>query len=142
MKPQLEDVIMELTSKASFVSIFPFPVHYFEGNVLVGRTSRYTEDAIFPIFYWQQFECWCRGLVDQVRIEDVELVSLNNLGGRIVKVVMSLIVFIPLKPCVNSVEISWFPWSVLVAPLVTLFQGTFNTKCGFIITHTFLGFLL
>ena len=142
MKPQLEDVVMELTSESSLVSIFPFSVHYFEGNVLVWRPSRDSEDAILSIVHWQQFEGWCGGLVNQVRIEDVELVSLHNFGRRIVKVVVGLIVFVPLKPSVNSVEISRLPRSVLVTPLVTLLQSTLNTECSFIITHSLLRLLL
>ena len=33
-KPQLQNVIVELTFESMFPRVFPLPVHYFEGNVL------------------------------------------------------------------------------------------------------------
>jgi hypothetical protein len=41
-------------------------------------------------------------LVNEVWVEDVEFVSLNNLGGRVVHVIMGLVIFVPLKSSVNS----------------------------------------
>lgn len=40
-------------------------------------------------------------LVDEVRVEDVELVALHDLGRSVVHVVMSLVVLVPLKARVH-----------------------------------------
>ncbi|KYM93588.1 Putative uncharacterized protein C19orf29OS [Cyphomyrmex costatus] len=58
-----------------------------------------------------------RGIfVDEVRIENVEFISLYNFRRRIVHVVVCLIVFIPLEACVHAVEVARFTWSILVGP--------------------------
>jgi hypothetical protein len=56
---------------------------------------------------------WCFCLVDEVRIEDSELVSLNLLRWGVVVVVVCLVVFIPIPTCSNTIEISGFPRSIL-----------------------------
>lgn len=35
MKPKLENVIVELASKAAFVAELPFSMYYFKGNILI-----------------------------------------------------------------------------------------------------------
>lgn len=45
-------------------------------------------------------------LVSQVQVEDIELVPLHYFGRRVVSVVMSLIVFVPLEPSFDRVEVS------------------------------------
>src|SRR6478735_10564365 len=62
-------------------------------------------------------EGWCLCLVDELRIEYVELVTLNNLGWRIIVVVMSLIIFIPVVTHLDTIEIAWLPGSIFVCPL-------------------------
>ena len=47
-------------------------------------------------------------------------IYLNNFRGRVVKVIMGLVVLIPFKAGVNSVEVSWLPWPVLVTPVIAL----------------------
>ena len=44
VKPQLENVIMKLAPKPSFVRVLPFPVHNLEGDVFVRRASREPKD--------------------------------------------------------------------------------------------------
>ncbi|CAN0909347.1 hypothetical protein LINGRAHAP2_LOCUS25746 [Linum grandiflorum] len=58
------------------------------------------------------------GLVDKVRVEDVELVSLSGLGRWGVVVVVSSVVLVPLVTDVDTVGVFWFPRSVLVVPPV------------------------
>ena len=45
---------------------------------------------------------WSRVLVNKIRVKYVEFVALHNLGWRVVHVVVSLVVFVPLKASVDS----------------------------------------
>ena len=58
--------------------------------------------------------------VNEVRIEDIEFISLYNLRRWIVMIVMSLIILVPLISGVDTVKILGFPWPVLVMPPVYL----------------------
>ena len=44
-------------------------------------------------------------LVDEVGVEDVELVALHDLRWRVVEVVVSLVILVPLEPSVHSVKV-------------------------------------
>ena len=57
-------------------------------------------------------------LVDEVGVEDVELVPLDHLGGRVIVVVVRLVVLVPLVARVNAVEVLGFARPVLVMPPV------------------------
>ena len=48
------------------------------------------------------------GLVNEVWIENVKLVSLDDLGWRVVNVVVSLVVLVPLEPGVHAIEVARF----------------------------------
>lgn len=63
---------------------------------------------------------WSLCLVYKVWIEDVEFISLHNLWWGVVMVIVSLVIFVPLISSVNTVEIFWFSWSVLVMPPIHL----------------------
>lgn len=45
MKPQLKDVVMKLTSEATFIRILPLSIDDFEGDVLVRRTRVESQDC-------------------------------------------------------------------------------------------------
>ena len=109
MEPELEDVVVELTPEASLVSVLPLSVDNLECDVLVRRPRRHPQNTILPILNREQLELRRGSLVYEVRVENIELVALNYLGWRVVEVVVSLVVFVPLEPGVNSVEISRFP---------------------------------
>ena len=79
VEPELEDVIVELAPEAPLVPVLPLPVDDLEGDVLVGRTGRHPQDAVLPLLHRQQLEHGGRTLVDQVRVEDVELVALEQI---------------------------------------------------------------
>lgn len=64
--------------------------------------------------------CWSLCLVNKVRVEYIELVSLHNLRRWIVMIIVGLVVFVPLISSVNTVEILGLPWSVLVMPPIYL----------------------
>ena len=109
VEPQLEDIVVELASESSLIAVLPLLVDNLEGDVLVWRPRRHPQNTVLSVLHRQQLELRRGSLVYQVRVENVELVSLHNLGWRVVEVVVSLVVFVPLEPGVNSVEISRFP---------------------------------
>ena len=49
MEPELEDIIMELASESSLVTIFPFSVHDLESNVLVRRSRGHLQNTKIPV---------------------------------------------------------------------------------------------
>lgn len=63
---------------------------------------------------------WSFCLVNKVWIEDVKLISLDNLWRWIVMIIVSLVVFVPLVSCVNPIEIFWFSWTIFVMPPIYL----------------------
>lgn len=66
---------------------------------------------------------WGLCLVNKVWIEDIKFIALHNLGRWVVVIIVSLIVFIPLISGVDTIEIFWLPWSVLVMPPIHLHPG-------------------
>lgn len=134
----------------SLRAVVPFLVNDPERDILVRRSRNESDQA--GIF----FSSGCKGLstfpsilsldlvrgrlsrVDQVRIEQVQLVSLHDLWGRVVMVIMSLVVFVPLVTHLHAVEIFRLPWSVLVRPLCFVRGGDLllGRKHLFILTDT------
>ena len=72
-----------------------------------------------------KLKCGRLALVDEIRVEDVELVALNNLGGRVVMVIVRLVVLVPLVARVDPVEVLGLARPVLVMPPVHLHQTAF-----------------
>lgn len=121
VEPQLEDTIGELAAEAVSVRVLPLPVHDLEGDVLVRRARVEPQGPKVLVVGTGLEEVLRRGaLVDQVRVEDVELVTLDDLGRRVVEVVMGLVVFVPLEARVDPVEEAGLPGPVLVRPQVHL----------------------
>lgn len=118
-----------LEAPLSLCTIIPFFVDNPEGKVFVRWSShKPNETCVFLSRLGRRFTalptvltfdaiCWGLGLVDQVGIEDVELVTLYNLGWRVVMVVMGLVVFVPFVTHLDTVEVSRFPGSMLSSPL-------------------------
>lgn len=79
---------------------------------------------------------WRGAFVDQVRIEDVELVTLDDFGGRVVKIVVGLVVLVPLEARVHTVEEARFAWTVFVSPHVHFpSQGHLDAELGLVTPH-------
>jgi hypothetical protein len=59
----------------------------------------------------------CRGVgaIQQVRVENVELIALHNLGWGVFRVIMGLVVLVPLITCVYAVEELGLAWSIPAA---------------------------
>uniref|UniRef100_A0A7C8YLB4 Uncharacterized protein n=1 Tax=Opuntia streptacantha TaxID=393608 RepID=A0A7C8YLB4_OPUST len=85
------------------------------------------------------------GFVNKIRIENIELIALNNLGRRIIMVIMCLVVLVPLITGVNSIEILRLSRAILVMPPVDLgIQVYFSTRAKYRIaflhgSHSFFG---
>ncbi len=87
VKPQLKDASVIDALEALPMGVLPFSVDDLEGEVLVGRACMETDDAqVLRLGASFDEVTWRLRLVDQVRIEDVELVALHNLRRRIVVV--------------------------------------------------------
>lgn len=119
VEPQLEDAIGELTTEAMSVRVLPLPVNNLKGNVLIWRPGVEPQNPkVFILRAGLEEVLWGRALVNQVRVENVELVALDDLGRWVVEVVMRLVVFVPLEACVHPVEEARLPGTVLVGPQV------------------------
>lgn len=62
--------------------------------------------------------CFC--FIHQIRIKDIKLVALHNLGRRVVMIVMCLIIFVPLISGMDTIEIFRFSWTILIMPPIHL----------------------
>ena len=107
----------------------PLLVKNTERNILIWRPTNESDETGIV------FACWSQRLpalapvlaldtigrrsrlVNQIWIEDVELVSLHHFRGRVVMVVMSLVVFVPLVSHLDTIEVSGFSWPILAGPL-------------------------
>ena len=109
-------------------TIIPLPVYDAKGNVLVGRTGNEADQARvllsggckrlapLPAMLSDDLERGRLGLVNKIRVKDVEPVPLNDLGRRVVMVVVCLVVLVPLVPHLHAVEVARLSWSILVGP--------------------------
>ena len=123
--------LVETTSESalSLSTEVPLLVQYSKRDVFVRWTTYELDEAsvllssdrrglaTFPTIF--TLDAVRRGphLVYQVGIEDVKFVSLDDLRGRVVVIVMSLIVFVPFIAHLDTIEVSGFAGSVLVGPL-------------------------
>ncbi|CAN0879895.1 hypothetical protein LINGRAHAP2_LOCUS13353 [Linum grandiflorum] len=107
------------TLEPLLVRELPLLIHNPESDILVRRPGVEPDDARL-VATSVSIDSVRRslGLVDQIRVEDVELVTLNGLGRWVVVVVVGLVVLVPLVTGVDSVEVLRLPWSVLVVPPV------------------------
>nr|Q8N1I8.1 RecName: Full=Putative uncharacterized protein encoded by CACTIN-AS1; AltName: Full=Cactin antisense RNA 1 [Homo sapiens] len=131
VKPQLEDAIGKLAAEAVAVRVFPLAVDDLESDVLVGRPRVEAQDGEILVVGAGLQEVLGRGaLVDEVGVEDVELVSLHDLGRWVVKVVVRLVVLVPLEARVHAVEEARLAWPVLVGPQDGGCPGSARTAAG------------
>ena len=121
--------------------VLPLAVDNLEGNILIRWSSMETEDAKVLVVRARLQEVLRRGaFVDQVRVKDIELVALHDLGRWIVKVIMRLVVFVPLEAGVHAVEEARFTWPILVCPEIHLArEWHLHTELGLVSTHALFG---
>ena len=117
MKPQLKDVVVKLASESSLVGILPLTIDNLEGYIFIRRSRRKLQKGkVLIITAGNEFILWSFGFFNEIRIEDIKFVSLNNFGWRIVHVIMGLVILIPLKTGMDSVEITRFTGTIFIRP--------------------------
>ena len=105
LEVQSENTAPILTHKSMPLQSINFLVDNPESNVLVRRSSRDNQDAVFWIgVVRENIVSWNCALVNQIWIVDIKFVAGNNFWWRSVVVVVSLIVSVPLESGVDSVE--------------------------------------
>lgn len=109
-------------------AVIPFFVNNTEGDVFIWWSSDETNEASvlspsrrkgfasLATVLTLDAKGWCFGCINKVGIEDVELVTLNDLGWKVLMVIMSLVVLVPLVAHLNSVEVAWFSRTIRVGP--------------------------
>uniref|UniRef100_A0A672UIP1 Uncharacterized protein n=1 Tax=Strigops habroptila TaxID=2489341 RepID=A0A672UIP1_STRHB len=140
VEPELEDPVGKLAAEAMPVGILPLAVDNLEGDVLVGRPGVEAQDGkVLVVLTGLQEVLGRRALVDQVGVEDVELVALHDLGRRVVKVVVGLVVLVPLEARVHPVEEAGLTGPVLVSPEVSFAcKGHLHAELCLVCTHSLL----
>lgn len=141
VEPQLEDPVGKLATEAVSVRVLPLPVDNLKGNVLVRRAGVEPQNAkVFILGTGLQEVLRGRALVNQIRVENVELVALDDLGRWVVEVVMCLVVFVPLEARVHPVEEARLPGTVLVGPQVHFTRDwELHAELSLVVAHPFLG---
>jgi len=118
VEEESEDPTIKGALVTTLLLLRPLLVEDLEGNILVGCPSVEAEDAEFRAVGGLDEELGSLGLVDEVGVENAELVTLNNLGGRIVVVVVRLVVLVPVPSRLDPVEVARLPGLVLVRPSI------------------------
>lgn len=141
VEPQLEDPVGKLTTEAVSVRVLPLPVDNLKCNVLVRRARMEPQNPkVFILRTGLKEVLWSRALVNQVRVENVELVALDDLGRWVVEVVMCLVVFVPLEARVHPVEEARLPGTVLIGPQIHFTRDwELHAELSLVVAHPFLG---
>mmetsp|Transcript_30102 Transcript_30102/g.54459 ORF Transcript_30102/g.54459 Transcript_30102/m.54459 type:complete len:206 (+) Transcript_30102:51-668(+) len=115
---QGQDTTFKRRAESAFARTIPLSIDNLKGNILVGWSSMKTKDTKLGTICLFQEELWCLGLVNEVRIENVKLVALYNLGRRVIMIVMSLIVLVPVISSLDTVEVARFARTPFVLPRI------------------------
>lgn len=123
MHVQLQYSAIKTAFESFLVGVFPFSIDNPERNVFVRWTADEPDQHSFGgTRFFLYAISRCPVLVNEVRIKYIEFVSLNNLGRRIVGIIMCLVVFVPFITRMNAVEVTGFSRAVLVLPKICLNQ--------------------
>ena len=101
---KLEDAAVEGSLEAVTLWHLPLLVHNGESYVFIGDSGTETNSERVGGAIWLQKELRRASLVSQVRVEDVELVSLHNFRRWILRIIVGLIVLVPLIALLDTVE--------------------------------------
>ena len=113
----MHDVVMKLTTEPFFVTVLPFTIDDFKGNVFIRWSGTESQDAEVFVVGTGRYGVLRRGIfVDQIRKEDVEFVALDNLRGRVVHIIMGLIVLVPLETRMDAIKITRLARTVFIRP--------------------------
>lgn len=112
-----------------FGAIVPLLVDNSECNIFIRRASHESNEASIFLAGWGKrlpplpsvlsLDTVRRslGFINEIRVEDIKFITLDDLGRRIVMVVMGLIVLVPLVAHLHSIEIPGLARPVFVGPL-------------------------
>lgn len=141
VEPQLEDPVGKLTTEAVPVRVLPLSVDNLKSNVLVRRAGVEPQNPkVFILRTGLEEVLWGGALVNQVRVENVKLVALDDLGRRVVEVIMGLVVLVPLETRVHPVEEARFPGTVLVGPQIHFTRDwELHTELSLVVAHSLFG---
>lgn len=143
--------LIKAASETTFTlcAVIPLFVNNSEGDIFVWRSSDETNEAgvlsssrcerfaSLPTVFALNAKGGCFGCVDKVRVEDVELVALNNLWRKIFVVIMSLVVLIPLIAHLNPVEVAWFSRTICLCPFRPSGRDVLlGVECFFVVVET------
>mmetsp|Transcript_35503 Transcript_35503/g.68062 ORF Transcript_35503/g.68062 Transcript_35503/m.68062 type:complete len:361 (+) Transcript_35503:176-1258(+) len=119
---KVHDTALKRALETLLVAVLPVLIDNLKGNILVGRTGVKDQQRSFAVLgaVGHHFVGGGLGLVDKVRVEDVELIALHHLRRRVVVVVVRLIVLVPFIAGMHSVEVLGLARAVLVVPPVRL----------------------
>ena len=105
---ELEDAPVEGTLESMPLGHFPLSIDDCKRDVLVRGASMEADRESVIGAVRLEVELWRLRLVCQVRVEDVELVALDDLGRRVLRVVVHLVVLVPFVTLLDAVEEAWF----------------------------------
>ena len=118
---QLEHTAVKNRLVSSLMRELPFAVDNPERNVLVWRARlELDQHRVLGARLLDNLVRRRLGLVDKIRVKQVELVTLDDLRWRVVVIVMCLVVLVPFITGMHTVEESGLSGSVLVLPHVSL----------------------
>lgn len=101
---KLEDSSVEASLETVPLRHLPLLVHNGECEVLVGHPCVEANCQSVSRTVRLQVKLRCLSPISQFGVEDVELVALDDLGRRVLAVVVRLVVLVPLVALLNTVE--------------------------------------
>jgi hypothetical protein len=124
-KVQIKNSSIKHAFEAMPLAHLPLLIYYLKCNIFIrGSSIKSNHESIRCVRGLQEvLRCFC--LINQIWIENVELIALNRFGRRIIDIIMSLIVLVPLIASLNCVEETWFSWLVFIFPGILL-NGQFR----------------
>ena len=113
---QLKNSIIKQTYKPMFLYCVPLFVYYSKCEIFIRRSSTkfYHHSIQSSIWIVYQVKLRSSWFIKQIRIEYIEFISLDSFWGRVILVIVSLVVFVPLKSCFHNVIVSRLSQSVLL----------------------------
>lgn len=106
---QLQDAPIEWAAEAMSLGHLPLSVYNRECNILVWLACLEPDCQGVWCPIWFEVKLWSNGFISQIRVKNIEFVTLDHFWWWILWVVVCLVVFVPLKSLFNTVEKSRLP---------------------------------
>ena len=133
VEPKVQDPAIEHALVSHPVAVVPGAVQDLKRNVLIRRAGMESDDHCVRVVRLLDMECRRLRFVDEIWIKDVELVSLHDLGWRVILVIVSLVVLIPVVSRSNTVEVLRLPRPKLVVRTVLAFDDEVIRRKQFLV---------